>query len=230
MRQNTSSNTVQIQEPTLKEIRKHHSYLRGSCLTGTGCITLFFIALYATFKLIVGNGPTVLTTYPTDFPRDIPQTNTDRLIKVVEVDATTKTRALWVATAIPRFILSPVLSEIDPQAHIEEEKDSLGRVTFLRTLTRDDYIRYLGLPTGANNTKTVVATWNNIKTYPSIAVDAYEKQLTRSGFTIAPLVGIGQENAGITFTKGSISGTLRAIDLHPDQPGIEFMELVVNYQ
>ncbi len=229
MRQNQSSNTIQIQEPTLKEIKKHHGWLRGSCLTGCGCIGLFFLVLYVAFKLIVGSGPTVLTNFPADFPRDIPQSNSEKLITVVEVSATSKTRALWVATVIPRLLLSPVLSEIDPEARITEQKDSLGRVAFTRTIGREDYIRYLSLPTGAAGTKTVVATWNNIKTYPSIAVDAFEKQLERAGYTITPLKDVGEKNAGITFSRGATSGVVRALDLHPDQPGIEFMELMVNY-
>lgn len=185
--------------------------------------------MYAIFKLVVGSGPSVLTNYPTDFPRDIPQSNPDKLIKVVEIDATHKSRALWVATAIPRLLLSPILTEIDPRARVTEEKDSLGRVTFIRTLTKDDYIKNLSLNAGAAGTKTVVVTWNNIKTYPSIAVEAFRKQLERAGYVIEPIMTLEARDAGITFQRGDISGAMRALDLHPDQPGIEFMELLVNY-
>lgn len=230
MRQNQpSASTVQIQEPTLKEIKKHHGWLRGSCLTGCGCIGLFFLLLFAIFKLVVGSGPTVLTSYPADFPRDIPQSNSDKLIKVIEIDATHKSRALWVATVFPRLLLSSILSEIDPAARVTEEKDSLGRVTFIRSLTKEDYLRNLSLDTGAPDTKTVVATWNNIKTYPSIAIEAVVKQLERAAYTVEPITGLATHDAGVTFRRGSISGAVRALDLHTDQPGIEFMELLVNY-
>ncbi len=225
-----ASNTVQIQEPTLKEINKRSSWIRGSCLTGAGCIVFFFAGLYFVFRLVVGSGPAVLSEFPDDFPRDIPQSNPDKLIRVTYVDATTKSRAMWLATAIPEIMLAPLLGEIDPNARITETHDSLGRVDFERSIDRSDLLRYIAWPIGASNTKTVVATWSGINSYPSILADNLERSLKQKGFTVAEDAHPADNAADFSFNRAdNISGTFRAIDLHSDQSGVEFVELIVNY-
>lgn len=229
MRQNAPQQTIQIQEPTLKEIKKRSGWFTGSCVTGGGCIILFIGAIYLVFRIIVGSGPTTLSDFPQDFPKDIPQSNPDKIIKIISVDATSKDRSLWVATALPRFLASPVLSEINPDAEIIEEHDSLGRVNFIRTLTRQNYLDYLGIPAGSEHTKTIVVVWNGIKTYPSIFADGLERSLEHANYTVEHPTKEPANEAGFTFSKGTTSGVLRAVDLHPDEPGIEFVELIVNY-
>jgi hypothetical protein len=229
MRQTSSQQTVQIQEPTLKEIKKHSGWFTGSCVTGAGCIVIFIGAIYLLFRIIVGSGPTVLSDFPADFPKDIPQSNPDKIIKVTSVDGASKDRSIWVATAIPRFLASPVLSEINPDADIIEEHDSLGRVNFKRELSRENYLKYLGIPIGSEHTRTVVVTWNGIKSYPSIFVDGIEKALERANYIIETPTKMPANEAGFSFSRGTTSGVLRAIDLHTDQPGIEFVQLIVNY-
>lgn len=229
MRQTSSQQTIQIQEPALKEIKKHSGWFTGSCVTGAGCIVIFIGALYLLFRIIVGSGPEVLSNFPNDFPKDIPQSNPDKIIKITSIDAAAKDRSIWVATAIPRFLASPVLSEINPDAEIIEEHDSLGRVNFKRKLSRDNYLSYLGIPIGSEHTRTVVITWNGIKSYPSIFADGIEKALERAHYTIEKPAKIPANEAGFSFSRGTISGVLRAIDLHTDEPGIEFVQLIVNY-
>jgi hypothetical protein len=126
-------------------------------------------------------------------------------------------------------MLTGLFSEIDPHAHIAEETDSLGRVNFLRTIDRADFLRYVQWPVGASRTQTVVATWNGIKTYPSIAADTLQRALKQKGFTIDIDEHPEANAADFSFQRGDITGTFRAIDLHPDQPGVEFVELIVNY-
>ncbi|MCX6780852.1 MAG: hypothetical protein NT003_01910 [Candidatus Magasanikbacteria bacterium] len=229
MRQNASQQTVQIQEPTLREINKHRGWFAGSCITGSGCIVLFIGAIYLTFRIVVGSGPSTLTDFPTDFPKDIPQTNVDKIINIVSIDAVTRDRAVWVATAIPRLLSAPVLAEINPDAQIIEEHDSLGRVNFTRQLTHENYLSYLGLPNDTNQNKTVIVTWNGIKTYPSILADTFENQLSRAGYKVVEATTPGQNEARFSFSKDAVTGTFQAIDLHPDEPGIEFVNMVVNY-
>lgn len=229
MRQNSQQQTVQIQEPALKEIKKRSGWLTGSCVTGSGCVVLFIAGVYITFRLIAGSGPTIIANFPADFPKDIPQSNPDKMIKITEVDADTKDRALWIATALPRLLVSPVLSELNPDAVITEERDSLSRVTFKRALTREHYLQYLGIQAGDEHTKTVTVTWNGIKTYPSLLVDTFEKQLQRANYKTTLLEINDRNTAAFNFQKGTTSGVFRAVDLHPDEPGIEFVELIVNY-
>lgn len=229
MRQDSTPSTVQIQEPTFKEIKKRHGWLKGSCATGCGCIVLFVGAIYLAIRFLVGNGPAVSAAFPTDFPKEIPQMNPDKIINITAVDAGEKQRAVWVATAIPRFVLSKILSEIDPHTRITETKDSLGRVAFTRTLERADYVRYLGLPPESEQTQTVVITWSGINNYPSLIADGLEKRLERSGIVVKDATDLNANEAAFTFQKDSLSGSFRAVDLHPDQPGTEFAELIVNY-
>ena len=229
MRQSATQQTVQIQEPTLKEFKKRSGVFTGSCVTGAGCIVLFIGALYLAFRVTVGSGPTILSDFPSDFPRDIPQLNPDKIIKIVSVDATSKDRSLWVATALPKFLASPVLSEINPDAQITEEHDSLGRVNFVRTLSRENYLNYLGIPAGAEHTRTIVVTWNGIKTYPSIFADNYQKALRRADYIVTEPAKVKPNEAQFSFQRGSVSGVLRAIDMNAEEPGIEFVELIVNY-
>lgn len=229
MRQDTPSSTVQIQEPAFKEIKKRHGWLKGSCATGCGCIFLFVGAIYLTGRLVVGGGPSTAITYPNDFPTEIPQINPDKIIKITVVDASYKQRILWVATAIPRLLLSPVLSEMDPHARLTEEKDSLGRVNFKRTIDEDDYFRYIGIQPGARDTKTVVITWSGINNYPSLITDGIEKKLEKYDYAIKESTTDDKFTSSFTFSKDKISGSMRAIDLQPDQPGTEFVEMIVNY-
>jgi len=190
---------------------------------------LFIAGVYITFRIVAGSGPNVLTNFPQDFPRDIPQTNPDKIIKIVEIGATNKSRALWIATALPRLLASPVLSEINPDAAITEERDSLGRVTFHRELTRANYLSYLGMDGGGDGTKTVVATWNGIKAYPSILADSVEKQMLKANYETRTVENAGANAAAFSFSKGTTSGIFRAIDKQPDESGIEFVEMIVNY-
>lgn len=228
MRQNPVSQTVHIQEPTLKEIKKHHGWLKGSFATGCGCIVIFFGALYVLFRLIVGSGPAVVANFPSDFPNDIPQTNPDRIVKIVVIEAQNKERVLWFASKIPHYIADPILSELDPSAKIIEESDSLGRVNFRRELTTDN-TRFAGLPSGTHNQKSVSVIWSGIKTEPSVAADNYAKQLERAGYAIVSQPKQDQNKAFFSFSKGKISGIYQAEDLHSTQPGIEFVQLIVNY-
>lgn len=198
-------------------------------MTGSGCVVLFIAGVYLALRIITGTGPTVMTNFPLDFPRDIPQTNPDKIIKIVEVDATHKSRALWIATALPRLLASSVLEEINPDAQITEERDSLGRVTFVREVARETYLSYLNFNAGTDKTKTVVVTWNGIKAYPSILADNIEKQMMLASYKTEALEDAGSNAAGFTFTKGKTSGLFRAIDMRADEPGIEFVELIVHY-
>lgn len=229
MRQSSSQQTIQIQEPTLKEIKKHSGWFTGSCVTGAGCIVIFFGAIYLLFRITVGSGPTILSDFPNDFPNDIPRSNVDKIIKITSVDSASKDRSVWIATAIPRFLASSVLSEINPDAEIIEERDSLGRVNFKRTLSRNNYLNYLNIPIGSEHTRTIVVTWNGIKSYPSIFADGFEKALERAQYTIEKNEKAPPNEAGFSFYRGTTSGVLRAIDLHTNEPGIEFVQLIVNY-
>jgi len=229
MRQAGTNQTIQIQEPTLREIKKHSGWFTGSCVTGIVFIALFVGLLYVAFRITVGSGPEVLADFPADFPKDIPQSNSDKIIKIISIDATAKERSLWVATAIPRFLASPVLSEINPDAEIIEERDPLGRVSFKRTLSRENYISYLGIPVGSPNSRTIVVTWNGIKSYPSIFADGLEKSLLRANYKIEAPAKSPENEAGFSFSRGTTSGVLRAIDLQPTEPGIEFVQLIVHY-
>jgi hypothetical protein len=87
----------------------------------------------------------------------------------------------------------------------------------------------LGIPIGSEHTRTVVVTWNGIKSYPSIFADGIEKALVRANYTIETPEKMPANEAGFNFSRGTTSGVLRAIDLHPDDPGIEFVQLIVNY-
>ncbi len=229
MRQNSAQQTIHIQEPTFKEIKKHHGWLTGSLTTGCGCIVFFLGALYIVFRIVVGSGPAVVANFPADFPKDIPQSNPDKIVKIVVVEATNKQRALWVATTIPRYIAAPILTEIDPNAEIFEETDSLGRVDFRRELRAADFARVAGLPTSSENTKTVSVVWTGVKTSPTVAAENYAKQLEHSGYKISePLKQLPNE-ATFTFEKNDVSGVYRAVDLHPEKQSTEFIQLIVNY-
>ncbi len=236
MRQSPGGSSIQIQEPTLKEIKKHHGWFTGSCLTGCGCIILFIGALYLVFRLLLGSGPTSTTDFPTNFPKDIPQTNPNSVVKIVKIDGQSKERALWVATTIPRFIAGPILDEIDSEAPIIEEKDSLGRVNFKHERSAQDYAQYVfGFPISKNkNSQTVSVTWTGIKSDVQTIVNSYSKILQKNGYEITTSSFAGSQKddevrAGFSFIKGETTGTYRAIDLHTDQPGTEYVQLIVNY-
>lgn len=228
MRQENNVPGVQIQEPALKEIKKHHGCLTGSFLTGGGCIIIFIGAIYLLARLIVGSGPTQILTFPPDWPKEIPQINPDKIIKITSIDARTKTRAVWIATAIPRFLLAPTLNELDPDTTITEQTDSLGRVSFQKDLTSNGYLHYLNWSVGADNTKTIIVNWNGITSYPSLIAEQLANQLQKKNYTIN-LSPTTDNSAGFSFAKEKISGTFRAVDLKPNQAGTEFAELVVNY-
>lgn len=232
MRQSSGQNqSIQIQEPTLKDFKKRGGWLTGSCLTGSGCIVLFIGAIYLAFRLLTGNGPVVVTKFPTDFPKDIPRPSQDNIIRIVEIQAGIKSRALWIATTVPRVLTAPILAELNPDAKITTKTDSLGRITFVRTLERDDYLAYAKIPTGAGGTKSVSATWNGVKSTPQLFIEAFEKELKSGEYIVIKDRNQNDtdDHAEISFSKGKTSGLLRAIDMKPDEPGIEYVQLIVNY-
>jgi hypothetical protein len=51
----------------------------------------------------------------------------------------------------------------------------------------------------------------------------------RANYIIETPTKMPANEAGFSFSRGTTSGVLRAIDLHTDQPGIEFVQLIVNY-
>lgn len=214
--------TVEIVEPPLGELTKKHYPFRRTCLTGCGCLLLVIVGAVVAFRLIVGNGPTTLSTVPANFPSDIPIYDKDTIEQITFISGRYKDRSMEIAAFFPKIILSSILLTVQHNAQPQNLSASTSTIPLSRRLWS-----LITTPVG-DTRDTVQIQWRNMDAAPSFVSSYYKKELLKKGYAIDE----EKNDHGIytfVFNQGTVSGALLAQGEEEQRPGTDYAVLTVNF-
>ncbi len=168
---------VEIVEPPIGELTKKHSHLKGACLTSCGGLVFFVITLIVAFHIVVGPGPSIIKTPPTEFPSDIPVYDKDTISQIIFIPGKYKKRSLEIAGFFPKVILSSLLLTVQPTPNDQGDQILVEKAPNESLLKRLWDI--ITSPVG-DARDTVQIEWQNMNAGPDFVSSYYEKELTKN--------------------------------------------------
>ncbi len=216
---------IEIVEPPIEELSKHHSGFRRTCLTGCSSVILFVIAIIIAVWLAIGPGPKTIKTLPAHFPIDIPLYDKDNIEQITFISGKYKSRGLELAAFFPKIILSPLLlrtnsnystaSEPEPTPS-EEQSHYLKRIWQL-----------IQTPVG-DPRDSIEIEWKNLDAEPGFIMSYYKKELRKAGYTISE-ENQNSNSRQITFNKNDTAGTLTIARTEEQKIGTAYALLTLNF-
>ena len=160
--------SVIIQEPPMQELRKQRSCLKRTCVTGCGCIVIFFIAMLLILQFISKPRTKELKEVPQIIEKMLPLYDEANIDRITYLSGKEKHKTLETVAIIPKVILSPIILLLEEQfIDTPEEKTIWDRLTSFITEPvsdqRDVYTIY----------------WSILSAEPSFIEQHYAKELEK---------------------------------------------------
>ncbi len=219
---------IEIVEPPIGELTKTRSSFRGACFTGFGCVIFFIIAVIIALRLLIGSGPSALSSVPANFPADVPVYDKDNIEQITFISGKYKNRSIEVASFFPKIILSPLIVSV--------QDDSGGAQKMLERKKSDKsfwkrFWNLLSAPV-AEWRDTVQIEWADTNTEPGFVVSYYKKELEKKGFEtgqISRRPNLKQQQFSFSRTDGVEGVLIVEGSQNKDKGGIGYMILTVNF-
>ncbi len=210
---------VEIIEPPLSELGKGGSGFKRGCFVGCASVIFLIVLLIGGVRLILGKGPQIISTLPSNFPTSIPVYDKDAIERITLVRGAYKARAVLLASFIPKLFLSPLLfSPLEPAP----------TSTLTEKETTNDFLEALD-PALHADSDSVQIEWRNIAAEPAFVISFYTHELKKNGYTID-----GESSAELTkqfsfsHTNG-ITGSLYTKDLSTKTRGTNYAMLSITF-
>jgi len=214
MRQDIIEN-VEIVEPPIEELTKRHSSLRKTCLTGSGCIVLFILAIALVVRIYIGSGPETLKSVPAYFPKDIPSYAPDNIDQITHISGQYKNRSIEIAAIVPKIILSPLFLALNRDPSSTNNSHSFKNLW-----------QFIATPVG-DNRDTVQIEWKDMDADPNFVISYYKTELGKRNFKITDTEGLKNNAQEFSFDREDhIDGSLY---VEPGKSGTSYADLIVNF-
>jgi hypothetical protein len=212
-------NNVEIVEPPIGELTKKYSAfsaIKRACLTGCGCLGFVIIAAIITIRLVMGSGPTTLSSVPDNFPSDIPIYDKDNIEQITFISGKYKNRGIEIAALFPKIILSPLLMTLD--------KGSQNNISTDKTTSIKNLWSTISAPV-SDHRDTVQIEWRKLNADPFFVIGYYKTELKKESYNI-DVESEGDNVQQFSFSKGEITGSMYVQG--PPGQGSEYAVLTVN--
>lgn len=216
---------INIQEPPVTELKKQRSCLKRSCVSGCGCIVIFFIAILVLLNLVTGSGFTEVKDVPEFFPADIDLYEAERIDVIKVSDAPVRGGIANVVAIVPKvFLVSTymVLGDNAPSS-IESYYDSVELEPASRWST---FWRLMKEPI-TPNTRRIEMTWTHLPAEPRFIQEYYQTTLESAAFIITPTAE-STARRQLLFEKDDQIGSVIIRDNSPDTAGTDYVQLTVS--
>ena len=122
---------VEIKEPPIQELQKKRSCLWRSCTTGAGCILLFLAGSAIIIKLAITPKVKELSAVPDRVQDAVPLYDQENIHTIKFTAGADRQKALSRAAALPALILSPIITNLDDRAGLDQIESSSTAATNL---------------------------------------------------------------------------------------------------
>ncbi len=225
MRKNVIDN-VEVVEPPIEELSKRRSSFKRTCLTGCGCILIFFIGAVVALKIAVGPGPKTIKSVPENFPGDIPIYDKDNIEQITFISGKYKNRGMEIAAFFPKIILSPLLIALNKDETSLPPANTTSTMIARQAESLKKIWKLIATPVG-DHRDTVQIEWRNMDAEPSFVVSYYRNELRKKNYKI-DAQSEGADIRQFSFSGGDISGSLFVKSDEEDHPGTDYAALTVN--
>jgi len=214
-----SIDKIEIKDPPIQELQKKRSCLWRSCTTGAGCILLFLIGSAVIIKLAITPKVKELSAVPDRVQGEIPLYDLENVDTVKFTAGADRQKALSRAAAIPNLLLSPIITNLDEQANLDQVVDSSSTAGIQLNWR---LIQRLLQPAAADERDVVQIEWRDLSVTPAFIQEWYKTELKKKQFTVTES-GEGAVQQ-FTFRKKDIDGSISFKD-DPKIPGTEYVLL-----
>lgn len=211
---------VEIKEPPIQELHKKRSCLWRSCVTGGGCILLFFIGAAVIIKFATTPSVKELKAAPDHLAGAVPLYDPDNASAIRFTAGADRQKSLARAAALPRLILLPILNTLGER--LDEEgatSSSAADPSFNWQLVKN-----LLQPVTADERDVVQIEWRDLPAAPEFIQDWYAAEFKKKQFTVDASGADSQRQ--LTFRKKNIDGSISFKD-DPDTPGTDEVLMTV---
>lgn len=215
---------IEIKEPPLQELKKERSCLKRSCITGGGCIILFFVASIFIVKFATTPPTRTLKTVPDAVSKVIPMYDEKNIQRITFTSGEDRGRAIEALAFVPKLVLSPLLVMLNEhnQAIIHSPRANTDRWYHINWQSFVDVLK-----TPITDQRDVLdIEWTELSAEPKFIADYYERALTRAEFIITTST-IAETTRELGFENDEIKGLLYIED-QPQNPGTDYFLMTVS--
>ncbi|KKQ27318.1 MAG: hypothetical protein US42_C0011G0056 [Candidatus Magasanikbacteria bacterium GW2011_GWC2_37_14] len=213
--------SIEIQEPPIKELGKKRSCLKSTCTTGCGCIVIFIIASLLLVKFIAAPRAKELKQIPANFPTGIPIYDKDNIDKITYLSGAQKNRGLEIAGYLPKFVLSPIMllvekKTLEPSQNIQAEYDWKN-------------INELIKKPIADHRSILQIEWSGLPAEPEFIKSFLIEELKKNYYYEITANSENIDQFIFNSPNKNIEGSVYIQKNDPSKKGTDYMSLIVNY-
>jgi len=213
---------IEIKEPPIQELKKQHSCLKRTCMSGCGCLFVFLIAILLILKFTSGPQIKELKTQPENWPEDIPIYDSDNISKITFISGKERGRAMEYIAYFPKLILSPAFLILEKKFPVHDDEN--GRIPTDESYWKG-FMRIMKEPVADHRDKVQIE-WEALPAEPRFIYNYYKDELQMENFEITQ----SQNDEAIKqffFKRDKTEGVLYITD-DAERPGTDFVSLTVN--
>ncbi len=212
-------NDVIIQDPPMEEFGKRHSCIKRTCLSGCGCVLLFFLGILFVVHFASQERTKELKEIPKSVVSSVPLYDAQNIRTIQFTNAQEKNIAIEIAGFIPKIILSPFVIGF-PEKFIENDNTEASSTHFENIKT------FLQRPL-EDKKDTIFLEWTNLSADPKFVAEYYKNELKKQNFQIEE-THINTYFTKIIFKKEDIRGILSIQDQSPTKEGTDSVSITIH--
>lgn len=193
-----SRDSIVIQEPPVRELKKRSRHLKRACVSGCGCLVFFFVVSLLALRLITGPRSVEVTDIPDAVRTAIPLYDEERLVAIAFTSGKQQHPILETIALVPKIVLSPLILSVDERFSPES-----GSWQAFQELIQEPLISQFD---------TYELHWEGLTANASFLYDYFDRALRQMGFETEPVTG---ENRTIAFSSSKANGTV-TVAAQPD--------------
>lgn len=217
------NDSVEIQEPAMREIRRTSSCFKRTCFSSCGCITVIAIVVIFGLWLFTPPQPKQINALPDSFPKDIQMYKQESVVLIEYIDSDRKKRGPETAALIPKIVLAPVFLALEETEETTSTAPGKEAGVSAWHAFRDIVTSHISV-----YKHTVSLIWKNLSADPDFIDEWYQNELRKQDYKV------GRQFASTTvriidFNKGDIHGIVTIEDESMEQ-GTDRVKMTVDYQ
>ncbi len=201
---------IVIQEPPIEELKKKKSCLKRTCLTGCGCIVIFFVVSLFLLRVLHGPKQQELKELPQTVNDLVEVYEPDYIQKIARTEAGTRGRVVETLALIPKTLLAPII--------ITAQKSQIDAGWW------KDVRKFIETPV-VQAQDSIKIEWKNIPAQPTFVVQYYQTAFEKKNFELrTPEVLGGASQYTFVSYEDDRSASLYIVD-DPSTFGTSYISL-----
>lgn len=189
---------IVIQEPPLEELKKKKSCLKRTCVTGCGCIVIFFVVSLFLLKTLHGPKQEALKEVPSAVTEIIEIYEPDYIEKITRTETQYQGKFVKTIALIPKTLLAPII--------VTAQRVDNGTGWWKQVQ------EFIEAPV-AELQDSIKIEWKNVPAQPTFVVQYYQAAFEKKNFEMkAPEILGGSSQYTFVSRENDQSSSLYIVD------------------